>query len=104
MERTKQRAEEPREPEVPLDYFVVGTSYAEWYVSREMAAFIAASLERELPARWVTIVDLTGATIRVRGRIVLYVQQCTVEQRALARALQRGLNKEVKADRDWDEE
>jgi hypothetical protein len=104
MERTKKRAEEPCQPDVPVDYFIVGTSYAEWYVSKEMAAFVAASLEHDPPARWVTLVDLTGATIRVRGRIVLYVQQCTVEQRALARAMQRAINKEAKADRDWDEE
>jgi hypothetical protein len=104
MEQTKQRPEEPRDPEVPLDYFIVATSLMEWYVSREIAAFIDECLEETPAPRWVTFVDLTGARVRVRARLLQYVAQCTVDQRALARAMQRAMNREAKADRDWDEE
>ena len=104
MERTKQRPEEPHDPEVPDDYFTVGTNLLEWYVSREMAAFIDQWLDQTPPPRWVTFVDLTGARVRVRGRQVQYLCQCTVDQRSLARAMRLAMSKEEKSERDWDEE
>jgi len=44
MENTKQRFERPGQPEPPVDYFLVVAHFEEWYVSREMAQAIEASL------------------------------------------------------------
>jgi hypothetical protein len=87
-----------------MDYFIVGTNMLEWYVSKEMAAFIDGCLDQDPTPRWVSFVDLTGARVRVRGRLVQYVLQCTVDQRSLARAMRRAMSKEDKAERDWDED
>ena len=104
MEQTKQRQEEPSDPQVPADYFIVGTNLLEWYVSKEMAASINECLDRDPQPRWVTFVDLTGACVRIRGRQIQYVCQCTVDQRSLARAMRRAMSKEDRAERDWDED
>ncbi len=105
MERVKERMEEPEEPELPHDYFVVGgPEFGEWYVSREMARHVEACLDGVPPPTWVSFVDLTGARVRLRARLITHVCQCTAEQRALERAFHRGRRRERKADRDWDEE
>ena len=49
MENTKQRFDRSEQPEPPVDYFLVVAHYEEWYISREMAQAIEASLN-EVPA------------------------------------------------------
>jgi hypothetical protein len=99
---------EPREklgpPEPPADYFVVAAQPGVWYVSREMAKAIEASLNATPVPVWVTFVDLTGARVRVRTRLIEYVYHCTAEQRALGRAFRRARRAEYKEEPDWDEE
>ena len=46
MKNTKERFERPGQPEPPVDYFLVVAHFEEWYVSREMAQAIEASLNR----------------------------------------------------------
>ncbi len=104
MNNTKKTAEKPGQPEPPVDYFLVVAHYAEWYVSREMAQGIEASLIEEPTPPWVVFVDLTGARVRVRTRLISYVHQCTAEQRELARAFHRARKAERKAETDWDED
>ena len=48
MENTKERFERPGQPEPPVDYFLVVAHFEEWYVSREMAQAIEASLKIKL--------------------------------------------------------
>ena len=68
MENTKERLERPGQPEPPVDYFLVVAHYADWFVSREMAQAIEASLNQTPAPQWVIFVDLTGARVRVRTR------------------------------------
>ena len=104
MENHRERFEQLGQPELPVDYFFVAARYESWWVSREMAQAIEASLG-EVPApQWVMFVDLTGARVRVRTRLIEYIYQCTAEQRALARAFHRARKAERKADPNWDED
>jgi hypothetical protein len=104
MENTKERFERPGQPEPPVDYFLVAARFELWYVSREMAQAIEASLNETPASHWVMFVDLTGARIRVRARLIEYIYQCTAEQRSLARAFYRARKAERKAETDWDED
>jgi len=89
-------------PELPVDFFWVETSSMCWFVSREMARAVEMTLTRKLLPRWVTFVDLTGARVRVRTRLIEVVSQSTAEQRVMARAFQRARSAERKAEADWD--
>ncbi len=105
MTRLKERAGEAEEPDLPTDYFVVGgQNTGEWYVSREMARHVEACLDKEPPPPWVTFVDLMGARVRLRARLITHVEQCTADQRTLGRAFHRRGRQGRKEDRDWDEE
>jgi hypothetical protein len=53
---------------------------------------------------WVTFVDLTGARVRVRTRLIECLFHCTADQRALARAFRKARRAENKTEPDWDEE
>jgi len=104
MTQTEEWREQARQPEPPADYFVVETNTTAWYVSREMAQAVEAMLAQSPPPQWVTFVDLTGARVRLRTRLLEVICQCTAEQRALARAFSRARRAERKAEPDWDEE
>jgi hypothetical protein len=104
MTRVKERAGRTEDPELPTDYFVIGGQHMEWYVSREMARHVEACLDQVPPVRWVTFVDLKGARVRLRARLITHVEQCTVEQRMLGRAFHRRERQERQADRDWDDD
>ena len=104
MTHTTERFERPGRPEPPTDYFLVMAAPDDWCVSREMAQAIEASLNQEPVPEWVTFVDLTGARIRVRTRLISCIHQCTAEQRALARAIRRAQQAEWKSDKDWNED
>jgi hypothetical protein len=103
MENIEQRFERPGQPKPPADYFLVVARFEEWYISREMVQAIEASLNQTPAPQWVTFVDLTGARVRVRTRLIEYIYQCTAEQRALARAFHRARKAEHQAENDWDE-
>lgn len=104
MENTKERSEKPGQPELPVDYFLVVARFEAWFVSREMVQAIEAALNLTPAPQWVMFVDLTGARIRVRSRLIEYIYQCTAEQRSLARAFYRARKAERKAETDWDED
>lgn len=105
MNRLKEGTAEPDEPLLPDDYFVVdSTDFGEWYVSREMAQHVEACLDQAPTPRWVVFVDVTGARVRVRTRLIAYVWQCAAAQRELERAFHRARGRERKGDRDWDGE
>ena len=86
------------------DLFVVSADCTAWYVSTEMARFIEACLEADPAPRWVKFVDLTGASIRLRARLIESISQSTAEQRASERALDRRLRRERKGDRSYDDD
>ena len=86
------------------DYFLVSGDCCTWCVSTEMARLIEAHLDAEPPARWVRFVDLTGARIRLRTRLIESITQSAADQRASRRAFHRLLDRERKADRAWDDD
>lgn len=86
------------------DHFIVSAECCAWYVSTEMARFIEACLEAEPAPKWVKFVDLTGARIRLRTRLIDCISQSTAEQRAADRAYCRELTRERKADRSYDDD
>ncbi len=69
---------------------------------------MARSAERELLAAGadgrIVFVDLTGARVRVRARMVLYVAQCYAENRAQERRFWRSHRREARVERDWDDD
>ena len=79
-------AETPREP-FAAEYFVVIGEYCTWYVSTPMAKFIEECLDTG--AEWVKFVDLTGARIRLRTRMINYITQHSADQRAMERDFNR---------------
>ena len=84
--------------ELPVDYFLVVTRDEAWPVSREMAMAVEAML-REVPTpEWMMFVDVTGARVRMRTRLIECVRQSTSEQRALMRAFWRARDAERNAD------
>jgi hypothetical protein len=103
MKSLKERFSESEQPGLPVDYFLVATSDEAWYVSREMAQGLEAALGETPTPRWVTFVDLTGARVRLRARLIWYVEQSTAEQRAKGRALYRARQAEKKAESGWDD-
>jgi hypothetical protein len=104
MTQTEEWREQARQPETPADYFVIESSSVAWYVSRGMAQAVEATLTQSPPPQWVVFVDLTGARVRLRTRLLEVICQCTADQRALARAFSRARRAERKAEPDWDEE
>ena len=79
-------AETPREP-FAAEYFIVIGEYCTWYVSTPMATFIEECLDAG--AEWVKFVDLTGARIRLRTRMINYITQYSADQRAMERDFNR---------------
>jgi hypothetical protein len=104
MKRLQEQFEEDAAKPAGGDYFVVSGDCCTWYVSTEMARFIEACLDTESSPRWVRFVDLTGARIRLRARLIESISQSTADQRASDRAFHRTLNRERKADRSWDDD
>ena len=91
-------AETPREP-FAAEYFVVIGEYCTWYVSTPMTRFIEECIDAG--AEWVKFVDLTGARIRLRTRMINYITQHSADQRALERDFNRRQRDEN--ENDWDD-
>ena len=104
MKRLQEQSDEGAAQPAGGDYFVVSGDCDTWYVSTEMARLIEACLDAEPAPRWVRFVDLTGARIRLRSRLIESISQSTADQRASERAFHRTLNRERKADRSWDDD
>lgn len=76
-------SEEQREPDEAVlypDYFYLATKDWSYTVSREMARHIERELRRPL-ARWIVFVDIAGARVRVRSRMILALEQSSPETR-----------------------
>lgn len=98
-EPRKDGAEAPREP-FAAEYFVVIGEYSSWYVSTPMARFIEECLDAG--AEWVKFVDLTGARIRLRTRMINYITQHSADQRAMERDFNRRI-RENDGGENWDD-
>jgi len=49
-------------------------------------------------------VDLTGARVRVRARLIQHIAQCYAQNRAEARRFWRSHKREAHAERDWSDD
>ena len=91
-------AKTPREP-FAAEYFVVIGEFCTWYVSTPMAKFIEECLDGG--AEWVKFVDLTGARIRLRTRMINYITQHSADQRAMERDFNRRMRNDNDTEEDW---
>lgn len=97
---------EPKEQgDLPDDFWLVAfdshMGHGQCYVSAETARSIQATLDLAEPPEWLTFRGLSGATMRIRTRLVSVVWEGTAEHRAFDRALERALDAETKAEKDW---
>lgn len=93
---------DPQHADVEEHFFVVSTEGEWWYVSTAMARFVEACLDQSDAAVWVKFVDVNGSRIRVRAQEILSVVESSAEQRAASREFSRRMNRERKADRDYE--
>lgn len=91
-----------RHPGSADHYFEVGTDRDCWGVSVAMARFIESCLDAEPVPEWVTFVDLHGSRVRVRTKEIRSLSELSPDQRAASRAFGRRLQRERKADPDYD--
>jgi len=76
------------------DYFLVCAECGHWTVSAAMARAIEAQLGAWVTPRWISFVDLHGARVRIRTRLLYSVSQCYAETRAAERAFRRRIDAE----------
>jgi|SRR5690606_12888817 len=87
------------------DYYVVASPWDHFYVARDEAERILRELRSPWSPRWVRFRDVHGSSVCLRSRLILYVRECTAEQRAAARRFWRAREEEEKADRyPWEDE
>ena len=105
IHRLKALFEQPDQPEPTEDYYVIEARCDTFYARREVAEGVLEELRRAWPPRWIEFADLSGATVRVRTRLIECVQECTGAQRAAAREFRRARRREEKADRrPWEDD
>jgi hypothetical protein len=79
--------------------------FACYQVTSDVARRIRTALDRWLPPRWITFHDRIGCRVRIRTIHVRSITECTAEQRAAERRLERAREEEEKEDRrPWDDD
>ncbi len=79
-------------------YHVVVTQQGHYIVSTIMARHIEEQLDRWPRPRWITFVDVAGARLRIRARLIEGLEQSSVETRALWRLWRKQREQEVPQD------
>lgn len=67
------------------EYHWVLTQRGRWPVTIVMLRHVERELARWPRPRWITFVDLSGARVRIRSRVIEGFEQSTPESRALFR-------------------
>src|SRR3712207_9355373 len=75
------------------DYFVLETPFSCWYLSVEMARAVDRDLMTTPLPEWTVFVDLAGARVRPRTSRTGSPVQCTADQRAASRSLNRRIKR-----------
>ncbi|HEU4557875.1 MAG TPA: hypothetical protein VFS20_08490 [Longimicrobium sp.] len=102
---TKQKLQHAREDQPHAgDYFVLDTRGDWFYVDAETAARVSRALDRRWLQRWVKFVDLNGARVWLRTRVIEAIRESTERQRARDREFQYLRRKEERVDRRWDDD
>ena len=89
------REHEQSEVLLHAGYHVVVTQQGNYIVSTVMAHHIEQQLDRWPRPRWITFVDVAGARVRIRSRLIEGLEQSSVESRALWRLWRKQREKEV---------
>ena len=76
-------------------YHLVTTQQGNYIVSTVMAGHIERELDRWPRPRWITFVDVAGARVRIRSRLVEGLEQSSTETRALWRQWRKQRAQEV---------
>src|SRR5690606_29782734 len=71
------------------DYYVVACAWDDFYVTSDVAEQILRELQEPSSPRWIRFRDVHGSTVCLRSRLILYVRECTAEQREAARRFWR---------------
>lgn len=101
----KDRFDEQSDRPSADDYFVVCAGYACYEVSTSTAAEVLRLLSRRWPPRWIGFVDLYGARVRIRSRLITMIHESTTMHRQRERDFERARTLEEKADRrPWEED
>jgi hypothetical protein len=105
INRLKDCFEESDERLPEDDYFEVGYEFEYYYVTAAVAERILRQLQSRVRPRWLRFTDVNGSRVCVRTRLIEYVRECTVAQRARERAFRRARRLEEKADRrPWEDD
>ena len=106
MNRIKRYLEEAPEDPTYGDFWVVGVlPFTCYQVTPDVARRIRVALDRWHPPKWLTFNDRVGSVVRVRTSHIRTIVECTAEQRAAERRLDRAREEEEKADRrPWDDD
>jgi hypothetical protein len=67
--------QEQREESRYAEYFVLESYAGHWSISRNMAVFVEAELDRWPRRRWIRFIDLTGASVRLRVDLIHALRQ-----------------------------
>lgn len=96
------REERERKP-LHERWHTVYTPWAHYAVSGVMARHVERELARWPRPRWIVFVDLGGARIKVRSRLIESVEQTTAESRSLWRTIRGEWERENGAPRnEWE--
>jgi hypothetical protein len=85
------------------DFFVVAGEFGVAQVTSETAARIESVLDRTVVPPWIVFDDRVGSRFRVRTNHIRTIVECTAEQRAADRRIDRARSREEKGDRSWEE-
>jgi hypothetical protein len=105
VNRLKDYFEEADERPPEDEYFEVACEYELFYVTAAEAERILRALEACVRPRWLRFTEVNGSHVILRTRLIEYVRECTVAQRASERAFRRARRLEEKADRrPWEDD
>ena len=102
---TRYLEEAPEEPRYGDFWVVAMYPFGCFHVNSVVAGCIRAQLDRWVTPKWITFHDRVGSLVRVRSSHIRSIVECTTEQRAADRRLDRAREEEEKADRrPWDDD
>lgn len=107
MNRIAEYFEEPADEGSPSygDFHVISGTFGSACVTYETATYVERLLDAQPAPAWVVFRDRVGSRIRVRTSQIRCVAECTAEQRAADRKLDRARRLEEKSDRQpWEDE
>jgi DNA-nicking Smr family endonuclease len=101
----KDRSEQCSDRSPEHEYFVIRVGHMGYAVSGATAAEVMRLISRRWPPRWIGFVDLHGARVRIRSRLITMIHESTAIHRQRERDFERARTEEEKADgRLWEDD